>query len=120
MSDNEQYDPYNRIDKLASAKERELERLVDEILAKIQIKTRRAWKKKEFLQLVERDGFVCGICGKPLRSENIQVDHKVPICKGGGNEIENLQLTHGDCNLEKGPHVDIRDLLEYLRTGLIH
>lgn len=52
---------------------------------------------------------LCGICGKPvdmsLRYPNPMsktVDHIVPISRGGHpSDIENLQLAHLTCNLEK-------------------
>lgn len=52
---------------------------------------------------------VCGICGKPvdmsLRYPNPMsktVDHIIPINRGGHpSDLENLQLAHLTCNLEK-------------------
>ena len=52
---------------------------------------------------------VCGICGKPvdmsLRYPNPMsktIDHIIPINRGGHpSDIENLQLAHLTCNLDK-------------------
>lgn len=42
----------------------------------------------------------CAYCACHLDAYHI--DHKTPISRGGGNEIENLQLTCGRCNMRKG------------------
>ena len=47
----------------------------------------------------ERDNFTCRQCG--LRRE-LQVDHVVPVSKGGGTELSNLQTLCGTCNARKG------------------
>lgn len=52
-----------------------------------------------------RDGFVCGICGKSVQESEIHLDHIVPVSHGGGDEPENLQVTHASCNLKKGNRV---------------
>ncbi|WP_096819070.1 HNH endonuclease signature motif containing protein [Lactococcus fujiensis] len=52
---------------------------------------------------------VCGICGKPvdvrLKAPNPlapAIDHIVPVSKGGHpSAMENLQLTHAQCNRQK-------------------
>ena len=52
--------------------------------------------------LVLRQQFACAICGGPLDRELAHVDHIIPVSRGGGNEIENLQAVHATCNRRKG------------------
>lgn len=51
-----------------------------------------------FLLLIDRDGYICKICS---RIENIQIDHIVPLSKGGTDDIDNLQLLCASCNVRK-------------------
>ena len=53
--------------------------------------------------LIARDGLYCGICKEPLPADlaGVHVDHIWPRARGGGDEIENLQLAHGRCNMSK-------------------
>ena len=53
--------------------------------------------------LIKRDGLVCGLCKKSLEASPIHFDHIVPVCQGGPNTMENLQLSHATCNLSYGP-----------------
>ena len=56
------------------------------------------------LSLIDRDGYRCQLCGELLPQDSwklIDIDHKVPRSKGGGHELENLQLTHKSCNVRK-------------------
>lgn len=41
----------------------------------------------------------CIICGS---SDDLTIDHITPVVKGGGNEIENLQVLCRTCNSSKG------------------
>lgn len=43
----------------------------------------------------------CALCGEVLTLETASVDHKIPLSKGGSNFLDNLQLTHIDCNFKK-------------------
>ena len=43
----------------------------------------------------------CAICGKFIPYDSFTVDHIVPLAKGGTNEIDNLQVACGVCNIIK-------------------
>lgn len=47
----------------------------------------------------EKDAYRCVNCGE---HRLLEVDHIVPVCKGGGNEFENLQTLCATCNSKKG------------------
>lgn len=42
----------------------------------------------------------CVYCGV-LLSSKYHIDHKLPVSRGGGNELENLQITCPRCNTQK-------------------
>lgn len=61
------------------------------------------------IQLVKSGIRNCWICKKPLdpgHKDNknwspTTLEHIVPLCQGGTNDLENLTLSHEQCNLEK-------------------
>ena len=68
---------------------------------------RKARKRLTFLILRQRSR--CAICHQPFDADaflananTIAVDHRVPVLKGGGNELANLQAVHRECNAVKG------------------
>ena len=68
------------------------------------IENRKAPLKTRF-EVMERDHFRCCKCGRYPTDDNkiiLEVDHIVPISKGGTNEIGNLQTLCNKCNLGKG------------------
>lgn len=63
-------------------------------------------------EIADRDGWICGLCGEPVSPDvawpdplSPSVDHIVPLSKGGGHTVENVQLTHLQCNVRKGDRV---------------
>lgn len=71
-------------------------------------------QKKRFIRLYEtdvklwyqirnivfkRDNYTCQYCGK--RGGKLEVDHIIPISKGGTNDIENLATSCRKCNRQK-------------------
>lgn len=54
------------------------------------------------LAVMERDNYTCQICGKVMRDKvGLQIDHIIPINKGGKTVIDNLQVLCNICNGRK-------------------
>lgn len=52
--------------------------------------------------VLKRDGFRCQICGATSKDGvNLQVDHIIPVSKGGKTEMSNLQTLCSRCNIGK-------------------
>lgn len=51
--------------------------------------------------LIERSGGNCEYCGKDC-IDNYHIDHKIPLFRGGTNDISNLAFSCPRCNLSKG------------------
>lgn len=56
-----------------------------------------------FVAIGRRDGFFCASCGNA--TADLQIDHIVPVSKGGSNDFDNLQLLCRRCNIVKGAKV---------------
>lgn len=55
--------------------------------------------------VLERDGFVCGICGDEIE-DDLHIDHIRPVSRGGETVLDNLQPAHARCNLSKGARME--------------
>ena len=55
--------------------------------------------------IYERDGYRCRKCGASGQYANLEIDHIVPIAKGGKSTYHNLQTLCHRCNVEKGDRV---------------
>jgi CRISPR/Cas system Type II protein with McrA/HNH and RuvC-like nuclease domain len=55
------------------------------------------------LKIYQRDGERCVKCGGKT---NLEIDHIIPISKGGESTIENLQTLCHYCNTKKGANID--------------
>ena len=61
--------------------------------------------KKLRHEVFKRDNFKCFYCGvKPSDRDDVvlEVDHVLPVCEGGTNDIDNLVTSCKDCNRGKG------------------
>jgi 5-methylcytosine-specific restriction endonuclease McrA len=53
----------------------------------------------------DRDGGICGICGELADKATWQLDHIVPLARGGEHSYANTQVSHAFCNASKGAKV---------------
>lgn len=52
--------------------------------------------------IFRRDGYTCAYCGHRGTSATLEVDHRVPVSRGGTDDPENLTTACWECNREKG------------------
>lgn len=59
---------------------------------------RKQLSKKKRFEVLKRDKFTCQYCGAQAPDVILQVDHIIPVSKGGTNDITNLVTSCSDCN----------------------
>jgi 5-methylcytosine-specific restriction endonuclease McrA len=52
--------------------------------------------------IYERDGARCYLCGEDIHRKDFELDHIIPLAKGGGHIRGNVAATHKSCNRSKG------------------
>lgn len=57
--------------------------------------------KKIRFEVFKRDGFSCCYCGKTPPQTTLEIDHIIPISKGGDHNLNNLLVSCFDCNRGK-------------------
>jgi hypothetical protein len=65
------------------------------------MKTQRTISKKLRFEIFKRDDFKCIYCGKGTPDVTLEIDHILPVSKGGTNDINNLVTACFDCNRGK-------------------
>ncbi len=66
------------------------------------------------MKVFNRDGFKCIYCGRKAPDVELEVDHKIPVAKGGTDDITNLVTSCKECNRGKSAKnisVEIKDIL---------
>ena len=58
------------------------------------------WKRVRF-EVLKRDNFTCQYCGRKPPEIKLQVDHIIPVSRGGKDVMENLRAACWDCNIGK-------------------
>jgi 5-methylcytosine-specific restriction endonuclease McrA len=53
------------------------------------------------LKVVRRDGQICQACQQPVRDDEVEFDHLIPVARGGPVTADNLRLLCRPCNRAK-------------------
>lgn len=72
----------------------------------------------EFEKAFERDGNECYYCGKgDLDNNDLHIDHKIPISRGGKTTVDNLVVACSNCNNRKYNKTD-EEFIKWIRYGI--
>lgn len=78
--------------------------------------------KEQWLKLrakmLKRQNFKCAYCETDLKNRRMNIEHVVPLKRGGSNFATNLVAACCDCNKAKGNRLLKRQELEELRIRL--
>lgn len=70
------------------------------------------------LAVYERDNFTCQYCGLHADEGELQIDHIIPVSRGGTNNINNLVTSCSACNKKKGAKLmKMGEKIRALRKG---
>ncbi|MEN6290684.1 MAG: HNH endonuclease [Methanobacterium sp.] len=66
-------------------------------------------------RILHRDNFTCQYCGRRAPEVVLEVDHIVPLSKGGKDDDENLTTSCRECNRGKFNHeiIPVYEFIEY-------
>jgi 5-methylcytosine-specific restriction endonuclease McrA len=64
-------------------------------------KTNGPYDRIDPMKVLERDGGRCGICGGIVDPSRFDLDHIIPLSRGGTHQLSNVQVAHPACNKKK-------------------
>lgn len=56
------------------------------------------WEKINRAAIIARDNSRCHLCGRKCKPHEIELDHLIPVSKGGPHIAANLAVAHASCN----------------------
>ncbi len=62
----------------------------------------REYRKLSKLKVWEKYTGICGICSLPADFKDYELDHIIPLSRGGSDTYDNVQVAHPRCNRQKG------------------
>ena len=74
-----------------------------------------AWAKGLKRELMRRQDNTCIYCGYGRRATSLDIDHMIPVARGGSNDPSNLQVICRPCNQRKGVQTDEEFRARYSR-----
>ncbi len=71
-------------------------------------------------EVLKRDGYKCCICGKTEKDGiRLEIDHIIPVSKGGQSTISNLQTLCSSCNAKKNTLDNDTYRKKYIKNKLV-
>ena len=77
--------------------------------------SRVTWPKGLKRSLMRRQDNTCVYCGYRRIAASMDIDHIIPVVRGGSNDESNLQVICRRCNQRKGPQTDEEFRTRYAR-----
>jgi len=53
-------------------------------------------------EIIKKDGLICYLCGKTLLTNEVSLDHVLPLSRGENDKPENIKIACKSCNSSKG------------------
>ncbi len=79
--------------------------------AKHRARTRTASIARRY-EIYERDGGKCYMCAQDISLKNAELDHLIPVSRGGSSDPSNIALSCRGCNRRRGTNVGEQQLLK--------
>ena len=76
------------------------------ILTTPETKSRRRFSDDLKRKLCQDQDYRCMYCGRRRALTDLEVDHKIPVKRGGSDNLRNLQVLCPTCNKRKGNQTD--------------
>ena len=76
------------------------------------------WRKGLKNELMKRQNRICTYCGYRRMATSMDIDHMIPVSRGGSNDKSNLQVICRRCNLRKGQMTDGEFRQRYAALGV--
>ena len=70
----------------------------------------RSGRRRTIYRMLKKkhDGTVpCFVCGRHVKEKNATLEHIIPVSKGGTDDMENLAISHYQCNQRRGNEVAV-------------
>lgn len=73
----------------------------------------------DFWRLARIQKLICPLTGERLTNENLSIDHKIPLSRGGANTLDNLRLVTKWANTAKNSLLDTEFFEACERVALV-
>ena len=95
----------NRVQELVVGVQKEIYKRYPDMIPRVNFK-RKPFSKAVRIETIKRDCYECQFCGS---KDRLEVDHIIPVSRGGNDEMSNLITLCKACNIAKGTRIlDIR------------
>jgi hypothetical protein len=64
------------------------------------------------MEIIERDDSTCYICNTSVNFNEIELDHLIPVSKGGNSSNENVAVSCMKCNRSRGNRINEKQLIK--------
>ena len=68
--------------------------------------------------IIERDAHTCYMCGLVVPPNRIELDHLIPVAKGGSSDDFNVAVACRSCNRRRGTHISIAQMKKLAELGV--